>query len=129
MGLYGERVGVFSLVCNDATEKARVDSQLKIVVRPMYSSPPMHGARIAAEVMRTPALLNEWEKEVKEMADRIISMRSALYDILANELENPGPLGNGWKHIKDQIGMFWYVAITRTLINFLNCLCPSVSPD
>lgn len=37
MGLYGERVGAFSLVTRDLEEKARVDSQLKIIIRPMYS--------------------------------------------------------------------------------------------
>jgi aspartate aminotransferase len=41
MGLYGERVGAFSLVCADKDEKARVDSQLKILIRPMYSNPPV----------------------------------------------------------------------------------------
>ncbi len=34
MGLYGERVGAFSLTTADPAEKARVDSQLKIVIRP-----------------------------------------------------------------------------------------------
>ena len=47
MGLYGERVGAFSITTTSPEEKARVESQLKIVVRPMYSNPPLHGARIA----------------------------------------------------------------------------------
>lgn len=33
MGLYGERVGAFSILCESAEEKSRVESQLKIVVR------------------------------------------------------------------------------------------------
>jgi aspartate aminotransferase len=41
LGLYGERVGAISFVCADADEKARVDSQLKIVIRPLYSNPPI----------------------------------------------------------------------------------------
>jgi aspartate aminotransferase len=41
LGLYGERVGTVSLVCESAEEKARVDSQLKLVVRPAYSNPPV----------------------------------------------------------------------------------------
>lgn len=32
MGLYGERVGAFSIVCNDSDEAARVMSQLKILM-------------------------------------------------------------------------------------------------
>lgn len=38
-GLYGERVGAFSIVCESAEEKKRVDSQIKILVRPLYSNP------------------------------------------------------------------------------------------
>lgn len=40
--------------------------------------------------------------EVKEMADRIISMRTLLRQHL-EELGSPLP----WNHITDQIGMFW----------------------
>ena len=50
MGLYGERAGAFTVQCKDKEEAARVESQIKIIVRPLYSNPPRHGARIAAEV-------------------------------------------------------------------------------
>ena len=50
MGLYGERVGAFTVVCADQQEAARVESQIKILIRPMYSNPPRHGARVATEV-------------------------------------------------------------------------------
>ena len=102
MGLYGERVGAFSLTTQDPEEKARVDSQLKIVIRPMYSNPPIHGARIANAILSDKALYAEWETEVKGMADRIISMREKLYNMLTNDLKTPGE----WGHIKSQIGMF-----------------------
>ncbi|KAM6498160.1 aspartate aminotransferase [Amanita muscaria] len=108
MGLYGERVGAFSLTTESAEEKARVESQLKIVIRPMYSNPPIHGARIASTVLGDPALYTEWEKEVKGMADRIINMRERLYDTLTNSLRTPGE----WGHIKSQIGMFSFTGLT-----------------
>ncbi|KAG8730872.1 aspartate transaminase aat1 [Ceratobasidium sp. 423] len=60
MGLYGERVGAFSLVTSSPEERARVDSQLKIIVRPMYSNPPIHGARIAGTILADPALYKQW---------------------------------------------------------------------
>ena len=78
MGMYGERVGAFSVVCADAEEAARVESQLKILIRPMYSNPPVAGARIATEVMGNPELRAQWLGEVKDMADRIILMRTKL---------------------------------------------------
>ncbi|KZV99071.1 PLP-dependent transferase [Exidia glandulosa HHB12029] len=65
MGLYGERVGAFSLVTADPEEKARVDSQLKIVIRPMYSNPPLHGARIAATILGSPELKTAWKAKAK----------------------------------------------------------------
>ena len=52
MGLYGERAGAVTVVCADKEEASRVESQVKIIVRPLYSNPPRHGARIAAEVRR-----------------------------------------------------------------------------
>lgn len=39
MGLYGERAGAFSLICADKEEAARTMSQIKILIRPMYSNP------------------------------------------------------------------------------------------
>ncbi|KAL0580397.1 aspartate transaminase aat1 [Marasmius crinis-equi] len=108
MGLYGERVGAFSITAKDPEEKARLDSQLKIIIRPMYSNPPVHGARIAAAILGDSALYKEWEGEVTTMANRIISMRETLYNLLTHELKTPGE----WGHIKSQIGMFSFTGLT-----------------
>ncbi|KAH9944431.1 PLP-dependent transferase [Epithele typhae] len=89
-------------------EKARVDSQLKIVIRPMYSNPPLHGARIASTILRNEALYGLWESEVKLMADRIIEMRSRLFENLVQQ-NTPGE----WSHIKKQIGMFSFTGLTQ----------------
>lgn len=55
-GLYGQRVGVFSIVCANAEEAKRVQSQLQIVIRPMYSNPPIYGAKIVQTVLTNPEL-------------------------------------------------------------------------
>lgn len=107
MGLYGERVGAFSLVTADAEEKKRVDSQLKILIRPLYSNPPIHGARIASTILSSPKLYEQWLGEVKEMADRIITMRA----LLKENLEKLGSKQD-WSHITNQIGMFAYTGLT-----------------
>ena len=54
----------------DKDECARVTSQMKILVRRNYSSPPINGSRIVAELLSDPALKAMWLKDVKEMADR-----------------------------------------------------------
>jgi aspartate aminotransferase len=106
MGLYGYRTGALHVVCGTPEEQQAVLSQLKILVRPMYSNPPVEGARIAAEVLGDPQLKSEWHKELKGMAGRIQAMRQALVD----ELKAVGSTKN-WSHITDQIGMFCFTGL------------------
>ncbi len=60
LGLYGERVGALSVVCVDADGAKRVESQLRSVIRPMYSNPPKHGADIVALILSDPQLFQQW---------------------------------------------------------------------
>lgn len=108
MGLYGERVGAFTLACGSAEEAERVMSQIKILIRPLYSNPPIHGARIAATILNTPELRKQWLQDVKGMADRIISMRKKLSENLKKEGSK-----KDWRHITDQIGMFCFTGLTE----------------
>lgn len=93
-------------MCETVEEKKRVDSQIKILVRPLYSNPPVHGARIASEILNDPALNKQWLGEVKDMADRIITMRA----LLKENLEKLGSK-HDWSHITSQIGMFAYTGL------------------
>jgi len=112
-GLYGERIGAFSVVCANAEIAANVLSQIKLDVRPMYSNPPLHGAQIVATVFSDPALRQEWTSELKIMAGRIITMRQELRNAL-KEKGTPLPDGSTgeWCHITDQIGMFSFTGLT-----------------
>ncbi|VVT56700.1 uncharacterized protein SAPINGB_P005221 [Magnusiomyces paraingens] len=114
MGLYGERVGAFSLVAESPEERARIESQLKIIIRPMYSNPPIHGARIASEILNDAILKAKWLQEVKDMADRMISMRS----LLKQNLEALGSIKN-WDHVTSQIGMFCYTGLSPEQVDKL----------
>jgi len=107
-GLYGERVGVLNVVGEDTDEAARIASQLKIIIRPMYSNPPVHGARIVTEVLGDPELEAKWRSECKGMADRIIQMRTAL----KSELAKAGSTRD-WGHITSQIGMFCFSGMSK----------------
>jgi len=42
-GLYGQRVGAVSFLTSTVEEAIAVESQLKILIRPMYSNPPKFG--------------------------------------------------------------------------------------
>ncbi len=43
----------------------------RLVVRPMYSSPQLHGARIAAKILSNPTHYNDWKVELKAVSERI----------------------------------------------------------
>jgi aspartate aminotransferase, mitochondrial len=87
---------------------------VKIIIRPFYSNPPVHGARIAAKILNTPDLYQQWLKEVKGMADRIITMRTRLRDGLKKEGSS-----HNWQHITDQIGMFCFTGLKPTQVEKL----------
>eukprot|EP00803_Ostreobium_quekettii_P005741 evm.model.scf_1035.3 EVM.evm.TU.scf_1035.3 scf_1035:44608-49511(-) len=108
MGMYGERAGALSVLCSSQGEAAVVASQLKQVIRPMYSNPPRHGAGIVAAILGSPELFREWEVELSGMADRIKLMRSKLHEAL-RQRGTPG----SWEHILKQIGMFSYTGLSK----------------
>ena len=96
-GLYGHRVGTLSIVGADENEAKRVVSQLKQVIRPMYSNPPRHGARIVSTILTDPKLKEDWKDQCAGMADRINTMRTVLRD----RLGEAGSTRN-WEHITKQ---------------------------
>jgi len=106
-GLYGERIGGLHMVCNEQKRVDELISQLNVLIRPLYSNPPRHGAEIVYMVLSNPELYSEWRVELKAMADRINKMRTLLFD----ELKKLGTPGD-WSHIKTQIGMFSFTGLT-----------------
>lgn len=107
-GLYNQRAGAVYVNTPSAEKAKAVSSRLALIVRPMYSNPPAHGARIVATVLNDPPLKAQWLGEVKQMADRIIDMRA----LLRTNIERLGTPGT-WNHITDQIGMFTYTGLNK----------------
>ncbi len=107
MGLYGERTGALHVVTTDKETQERVMSQLKIVVRTNYSSPSIHGARIAAKILTIPDNRKQWLLELQAVTDRMNKMRVLLKDALIKN----GTKGN-WDHVTNQIGMFSFTGLT-----------------
>jgi aspartate/tyrosine/aromatic aminotransferase len=60
MGLYGERTGALHFVCDNKTIAEKVLSQIKIIIRVNYSSPPRHGAEIASMILNDLEMRKEW---------------------------------------------------------------------
>ena len=105
-GLYGQRIGCFSLVCDSKEEANIVEGHVKFYARAQYSNPPKYGAHLVDFVLSDSSLTSEWHRELKVMSDRISTMRHALYN---------GILAKGsklnWDHIIKQIGMFAYTGL------------------
>jgi aspartate aminotransferase len=110
-GLYGERIGYIHVRCLSTEAATAVLSQLKILIRQAYSSPPRHGAAIVYRILSSPELKEQWLGELKFMSDRILSMRAAL----KKAIEAKGTPGT-WNHITDQIGMFSYTGLTTSQV-------------
>jgi aspartate aminotransferase len=99
-GLYGQRIGALSIVADSPEEAQRVLSQLKVHIRPSYSNPPRHGARIVAKVLASEKKTQEFVEQCMGMAKRIDSMRAHL----RSKLEELGS-SRSWDHITKQIGV------------------------
>ena len=63
--LPGERTGALTFITGSQQEASAVESQLKIIIRPLYSNPPINGARIANEILTNPELYKEWSVMLK----------------------------------------------------------------
>lgn len=113
-GLYSARVGNLTIVQKDAATSAAVLSQITLIIRAMYSTPPAFGSQIVGTVLNDSTLRAEWMDCIKIMSSRIIDMRKALHAELV-KLQTPGT----WNHIIDQIGMFSYTGLTVDQAKFL----------
>lgn len=55
-----ERAGNLCVVTTDNDTAERIRTQLRAIIRPMWSNPPNHGARVVATILNNPALRAEW---------------------------------------------------------------------
>jgi aromatic-amino-acid transaminase len=109
--LYGERVGALSVLADSSDEAARALSQLKRVVRTNYSNPPTHGGKIVAIALNTPELRALWEDELKQMRERIRSMRRQLAEKIQARLPS-ADVG----FVTRQRGMFSYTGLSKAAV-------------
>jgi aromatic-amino-acid transaminase len=114
LSVYGERVGALSVVCPDAAQAGLVLGQLKATVRRNYSSPPLHGARLVAEVLTDPGLRAQWQAELAAMRERIAAMRHALHEGLRARLPQ-----RDFGYLLRQRGMFSYTGLSAEQVDRL----------
>merc|ERR1719281_1607025 len=118
-GIYGQRCGSALFVSEDSDAVDRVVSQLKRLSRPLWSVPPLHGARIVTAVLGNPEYRAHWKKEVRDLAERIKDIRKRLRDELEEACAKRNVPEISWEHITRQRGMFTYSGLTETQVEFL----------
>ncbi|MGL5285035.1 aspartate aminotransferase [Aeromonas sp. RU39B] len=107
-GLYNERVGAFTLVCDSKAVADTAFTQVKTVIRANYSNPPSHGAAVVTAVVNDPALYELWVSEVAEMRVRIREMR----ELLVAKLAERG-VSQDFSFIARQNGMFSFSGLSK----------------
>ena len=81
-GMYNERVGAFTLVADNEETATRAFSQVKTIIRTLYSNPASHGGTTVAMVLQDAELKAQWIAELDEMRARIKAMRQKFVDLL-----------------------------------------------
>jgi aromatic-amino-acid transaminase len=107
-GIYGERTGAFTLVAGTAEVAATVFSQVKSIIRVIYSNPPKHGSALVAAILTDAELRAEWEAELAAMRERIKQMRG----LLVTTLKNKG-VEQDFSFIERQNGMFSFSGLSK----------------
>lgn len=106
-GLYNERVGALTILCETAEQAETAFTQVKRCIRTNYSNPPSHGSAVVAEILNDAELFTLWESEVKAMRTRIHEMRS----LFVNTLRIKG-VSQDFSFISQQQGMFSFSGLT-----------------
>ncbi|MFZ7202455.1 amino acid aminotransferase [Avibacterium avium] len=113
-GLYNERVGAFTLVAETAEIAATALTQVKSIIRTLYSNPASHGASTVAIVLADPALREEWTDELAEMRNRIKEMRHKFVELLREYGAQ-----QDFSFIEQQNGMFSFSGLTPEQVDRL----------
>ena len=112
--MYRERCGALSVVAGSSTEAQDITSQLKRIIRTMYSSPPSFGANVVSLILSTPELRTLWAQELETMRLRILEMRKLFANTLAETVAD-----RDFSFIKHQQGMFSFSGLSETVVTEL----------
>ncbi|XAW88578.1 amino acid aminotransferase [Vibrio sp. CDRSL-10 TSBA] len=113
-GLYNERVGAFTLVAESEEVATTAFSQVKAIIRSIYSNPPAHGAAVVTHILNNAELRQEWEAEVAEMRERIQEMR----ELFVATLKEKGVTAD-FSFIERQNGMFSFSGLSKEQVSRL----------
>ena len=113
-GLYAERIGALTIVTPNKEAAGKVQSQLKRIIRTIYSNPPARGAKIVQTVFGDTALHADWLSELSRMRERMKAIREKFVTALLNE-----NIDFDFSPIRTQNGMFSYSGLSKERVVWL----------
>ncbi|HMP78153.1 MAG TPA: amino acid aminotransferase [Pirellulaceae bacterium] len=111
LGLYSERVGGLTCVLADPDNARAAHSQLKQLVRTIYSTPPEHGGAVAETILSEPELRRTWLTELTVMRERIRDIRLAFVEGLKTFVPH-----RDFAFMLQQRGMFSYSGLSKAQV-------------
>jgi len=108
LGLYGDRIGFLTLVVGENVYVPALQSQLTLVLRPMYGNPCRPAAALLEQILLDPGKRQQWENQLRSMVTRVQGVRRQL----RQRLEDLVPTYN-WQSITQQVGMFWFSGLSK----------------
>lgn len=107
LSLYCQRVGALFVVTEKGETKKKVASQIKRIIRALYSNPPAHGAKLAHYVLKNDR--EQWELELAGMQKRMAKMRKLLADELLKKTDR-------FEFLRGHKGMFSYADLSKNQV-------------
>ena len=113
-GLYRERTGAITIICDSEASAAIATTQLAAAARAMYSMPPDHGAAVVQIILDDSALRSEWDTELTAMRDRINGLRTKL----VTQIQAAG-IDQDYSFIQREKGMFSFLGLSVEQVQIL----------
>ena len=113
-GLYRDRVGCAMVICESADQHEVVSRNLAVLNRLNYSFAPDHGAALVAIILGDTDLRAEWETELGEMRDTMLTIRQSLADELRRQCNT-----DRFDFIASHRGMFSRLGLDKDCVEAL----------
>jgi len=106
-GLYSDRMGALTITA-EHEDLDKVQSQIRRIIRTIYSSPPSHGAYIMSHILENKELKDEWLKELQMIRKELQDVKNSFFQ----EMQKRGKEKN-FSGIKNAVGLFTILNIPK----------------
>lgn len=112
--LYCQRVGALFVIDENPAVKVRAGSQIKKIIRSLYSNPPAHGAKIVTEILMNKKQKEEWRLELEGMRRRIVTTREDFIDRLSAKSKK-----TDFSYLRGRKGLFMFINLSKAEVQRL----------